>query len=62
MIVSVRVTGTVLRIVVVDCMFPAAVDVGTKFVVLSGGDEEEREKAGGREEGGMTHPADPHAQ
>lgn len=49
-IVEVRVTGTVVMRVEVDCVPPGAVEavVGTE--------------AGGSDEGGMTHPADPQAQ
>lgn len=52
--VEVRVTGTVVTSVDVDCVPPADVEPRPEADVDT--------EAGGSGKGGITHPADPHAQ
>ncbi|KAL8937728.1 MAG: hypothetical protein Q9211_003541 [Gyalolechia sp. 1 TL-2023] len=66
--VKVRVMGTVVTSVEVDCTPPAdvelvsEVDVGVGTDRVADNDADVDTGAGGSDEGGITHPADPHAQ
>ncbi|KAL9003180.1 MAG: hypothetical protein Q9188_003947 [Gyalolechia gomerana] len=66
--VEMRVTDTVVTSVEVGCT-PAVdvepvpeVDVGCEREVVADDDADVDTEAGGSDEGGITHPADPHAQ